>query len=547
MLTGPRFLNLQLVLLIGVAGCLFFSFLGLRDIWDIDEGMHAAMAQTMVLSGDWITPYIDGEPFFDKPVLFNWLNAIAFVLFGFTETAARLPAAITGLGCVILTWQLARKLYGDRVGFLSGLVLATSLEFLILSRVVQYDIPFTFFTTLALWSFANAVIDEKRRRGYFLLFYVGAALAVLTKGPLGLFLPGMVIGFYLLATRQLKLISQMQIIPGILIFFAIVAPWFVMMERANEGYLNYFIVKQHFGNFLGGEGTMKPRHPEPFYYYIPVLLAGLLPWSALLPQSIVRAYKSDRMADHGMSLFFVIWIISMLAFFSTATSKLSTYMLPLFPAIAILIGRYVVSFLDEPSDESRRGVLIGVGCWLLPIALLAAYAIPMDPWLYWNHRAGIIWAEFEMFLALFTTLLIVTFSLVYFRKNKAAITAFAVTTPALMFYIVLVLVPDVNPFKGAKEIGLQIDYLLDDRQKIPMYGQFQDSTLFYTGRESRMIHTEEDLTRFLDSSNRRYVLIRDRSRKESDAFKGDYHIVLRVGNKAIVSNQPSTLLDQDGD
>ena len=547
MLTGPRFLNRQLVLLIGVAGCLFFSFLGLRDIWDIDEGMHAAMAQTMVLSGDWITPYIDGEAFFDKPVLFNWLNAIAFVLFGFTETAARLPAAITGLGCVILTWQLARKLYGDRVGFLSGLVLATSLEFLILSRVVQYDIPFTFFTTLALWSFANAVIDEKRRRGYFLLFYAGAALAVLTKGPLGLFLPGMVIGVYLLATRQLKLISQMQIIPGILIFFAIVTPWFVMMERANEGYLNYFIVKQHFGNFLGGEGVMKPRHPEPFYYYIPVLLAGVLPWSALLPQSIVRAYKSDRMADHGMSLFFVIWIISMLAFFSAATSKLSTYMLPLFPAIAILIGRYVVSFLDEPSDEKRRGVLIGVGCWLLPIALLAAYAIPMDPWLYWNHRAGIIWAEFEMFLALFTTLLIVTFSLVYFRKNKAAITAFAVTTPALMLYIVLVLVPDVNPYKGAKEIGLQIDYLLDDRQKIPMYGQFQDSTLFYTGRESRMIHTEEDLARFLDSSNRRYVLIRDRSRKESDAFKGDYHIVLRVGNKAIVSNQPSTLLDQDGD
>ena len=289
----------RLSALIAICGLLFFTFLGVRDLWDIDEGMHAAIAQTMLLSGDWVTPIFNGEAFLDKPVLFNWVTAISFYLFGFTEFAARLPAALSGLGCVILTWQLGRQCYGERAGFLAGLILATTLEFMILSRVVQYDIPFTFFVTLALFCFARAVVDEDNRRFYFLGFYAAAALAVLTKGPIGLILPGLVIVVYLVTTARYSLLREMQILPGIVLFLAIVTPWFVLMERANEGYLEYFILKQHLGNFLGGEGAMKPRHPEPFNYYLPILLAGLLPWSALLPQSLVRAWRSDRDPGSG--------------------------------------------------------------------------------------------------------------------------------------------------------------------------------------------------------------------------------------------------------
>ncbi|MCK5669494.1 MAG: glycosyltransferase family 39 protein, partial [Gammaproteobacteria bacterium] len=233
--------TLRLGSLVAICGMLFFAFLGVRDIWDIDEGMHAAIAQTMLLSGDWVTPIFNGEAFFDKPVLFNWLNAISFKLFGFTEFAARLPAALAGLGSVILAWQLGRQLYGERAGFLAGLILATSLEFMILSRVVQYDIPFTFFVTLTLFCFANGVIDESKRRIYFLGFYAAAALAVLTKGPIGLILPGLVVVIYLISSRRFHLLKEMQIFPGIVIFMTIVTPWFWLMERANDGYLEYFI------------------------------------------------------------------------------------------------------------------------------------------------------------------------------------------------------------------------------------------------------------------------------------------------------------------
>jgi 4-amino-4-deoxy-L-arabinose transferase-like glycosyltransferase len=530
---------LRLTTLIAICGMLFFAFLGIRDLWDIDEGMHAAIAQTMLLSGDWVTPVFNGEAFFDKPVLFNWLNAIAFKLYGFTELAARLPAAFAGLGCVILVWQLGRQLYGERAAFLAGLVLATSLEFTILSRVVQYDIPFTFFVTLTLFFFAKGVLGDTNRRIYFLGFYAAAGLAVLTKGPIGLIIPGMVVFIYLVSTRRLGLLKEMQILPGIIVFMTIVTPWFVLMERANEGYLEYFILKQHLGNFLGGEGAMKPRHPEPFYYYVPILLAGLLPWSALLPQSIARGWQYNRQNDNGLSRFLVIWVLATFVFFSAATSKLSTYLLPVFPPCALLIGCYLSEFIDNPRPMARRGWIIGIACWLVPIALVTAYAIPNDPWTYWNHRSGVVWQDFEIFLILFSALLLTTLLLVGLRRNRAAISSFAITGPVLAFYILFVMVPGVNPYKGAKEISLQVDYLLNDNQSIPMYGQMLDSALFYTRRDARMIHGKENLSRYLESPTRRYVLIRSRARTEADTFKGDYHVIVRIGNKAIISNQPA--------
>ena len=156
------------VILVALCLVVFFFRLGASPLWDIDEGMHAATAKEMVLTGDWITPRHNGEPFYDKPPLFNWLTALSFQVLGFTELAARLPAALLGLGCVVVTYLLGRRIFDPATGFLGGAILATSILFVILARAVVHDMSLAFFMTLTLFLFYMGLEDEERGRRWFL-------------------------------------------------------------------------------------------------------------------------------------------------------------------------------------------------------------------------------------------------------------------------------------------------------------------------------------------------------------------------------------------
>ncbi|MGB5275979.1 MAG: glycosyltransferase family 39 protein [Gammaproteobacteria bacterium] len=533
--------HIHFVILLALCGVVFFAGLGIRDIWNIDEGMHAAMAQNMLISGEWITPTYNGEAFLDKPPLFNWANAIAFIVFGITEFAARIPSAVAGSGCVILTYLLGRKIFDARTGLLAGIILATSLEMIILSRAVQYDVVFTFFTTLALYLFVSGVIEQRFNKRYFLAFYVALALAFLTKGPLAIVLTGLVIGGYLLHRNRIKLLPQLQIPLGTLIFMVIVTPWFALMEKANPGYLNYFLYQQHFANFFSGAGEYQPRHIEPFYYYLPVLLLGLLPWSLMLPQAITRAVRQHRTVSAGMSLFLIIWVIGVFLFFSSASSKLSTYVLPLFPAAALLLGRYWSEFLDKPDSRARFGILLGTGVVFAALALFTAYVVIENPWTYLQFRSGIVWHDFEMSLFLLSALFGLAFLLTWLRQNRPAFVVLAAISPLFLFYVLFAIVPDVNPYKSSRQIALELDALLPAGEKIRFYGHHHfDSAVFYTRRDTLELRTEEQLEAHLASDERRYALVQTRARTEKDAFKGNYHVIKVIGNKAIVSNRPDT-------
>jgi len=209
---------LLIFLLILLCFTLFFLHLGARPPWDTDEGMHASTSKDMVLSGDWITPTFNGENFYDKPVLHNWFVSLSFLIFGFTEFAARFPAAILGLGGVILTYLLGRKMFGPMAGFLSGAVLVTNVEYTLLSRSVIHDISLAFFMTLALFLFYMGWVDDKNRRKYFLTFYASIGFTVLAKGPVGVLLPALIIGFFLLLKKRLNFWREMEIGLGILLF-----------------------------------------------------------------------------------------------------------------------------------------------------------------------------------------------------------------------------------------------------------------------------------------------------------------------------------------
>src|SRR5512143_2288156 len=239
---------------------LFFFRLGAGPLWDVDEGLHASTSKDMVLSGDWVTTRVNGQNFYDKTVLYNWFAAVSFLLFGFTELAARLPAALLGLGTVLVTYELGRRMFGSRAGLLGGAVLATSPEFIILSRSVVHDISLAFFITLSFAFFFIAFSTSNRRKPTLFLFYASLGLAVLAKGPIGLLLPGLAIGLFLLARGRLNFLKEMSLGWGALIFLVVAAPWYVLISTRNPDYVSYFLLKQNFGNFLS---KVQARHPEP--------------------------------------------------------------------------------------------------------------------------------------------------------------------------------------------------------------------------------------------------------------------------------------------
>lgn len=529
--------HLHFAILLTLCGVVFFLGLGIRDFWNIDEGMHAAIAQNMLISADWITPVYHGEAFLDKPPLFNWANAISFAVFGVNEIAARIPSAIAGLGCVIVTYLLGRRIFDAKTGLVAAVILATSPIVIVLSRVVQYDMVFAFFTTLSLYYFASGVIEQ--RKLFFIAFYVAVALAFMTKGPLAIVLTGLVIGVYLLQRERIRIVLLMQLPLGIVIFLMIVIPWFALMEKANPGYLHYFLYQQHLANFLSGASDYKPRHIEPVYYYLPVVVFGLLPWSLMLPQAIARAVIHHSNFKAGMATFLLIWLVGIFLFFTAATSKLGSYLLPLTPAAALLVGHYWREFLDQPNEKARIGILLGSGIVFIFLVLLTGYAIVEKPWNYLHFTAGIAVDDFNTAVVLLTAMFGLAFLFTWLHRNNKAFIAFAAILPVFFMYVLFTIMPGVNPYKGSREIALELDKLLPPEEKFLYLGHhIMGTARFYTGRDGVEVYNDWHLDQFLKNKERVYALVQTRARSETDAFQGNYHVIKVIGNKAIVSNRP---------
>jgi len=524
---------LRLLALVGL--CLFLFCFGLhsRVLWDVDEGMHAVMTKNILLNGDWVTPTFNGENFYDKPILFNWLGALCFLLFGFNEFAARLPATIFGTAGVLVTYYLGRKMFGPGIGFLGGVVLAVSAEYILLSRVVVHDIALTSFTTLALCFFYFGLVDEERRRRYFLLFWVAAGFAVLAKGPLGLVLPGLVIGVFLLSTRRLSLIKDMQIGWGFLILLAVAGPWYIAISLRNPDYLRYFILEKNLGSF----SSSNTHHAGPIYFYFRALSFGLLPWVTFVPLATIGAIRNRDRGPADAVLFLLIWAGSIFAFFSLATAKLESYILPIFPAVALLLALYWYDALADPSPARRKGLLwswsplVGLMVaavlylWLVPPTSLQAKAGLDPPRVY-----GFIWTV--------AAFVILVFVLLWIKKSAAAMVTIVVLTATAMALFNLVLAPPVGPYRATKELGLRLDQRLPPGDKYVFYQRIRDSAMFYTDREAIVLERPSDMQELLQSKNREYCILDERRLKELDGLKDLFFILDQDGNKYLISNRP---------
>lgn len=358
----------DLLILAVVLGIPFFQYLGGLPLIDPDEGRYAEIPREMLQRGDLVTPTLNYVKYFEKPPLLYWINAASLSVFGQNEFAARFPSALCGLLTVLATYIIARQLYGRRAALISALILGTSAGFVLQSRIILTDMLLTFCLTAALGSFIVAARREGRRSRAlpWCLFYLFCALATLAKGLIGMVFPAGIIFFYLLLSRRWRLLREMRLIPGLLLFLAVAAPWFVVVSLRNPEFAHFFFIHEHFQRF---SSTVHGRY-QPFWFFVPVLLGTMLPWSFFIPGALVRAWR-DRHHDEGQAgLYLLIWTAVIFLFFSKSSSKLIPYILPIFPSLAMLIG-HRIDVLSDGRGRQMKGAAIALGLTLVVLGAAA--------------------------------------------------------------------------------------------------------------------------------------------------------------------------------
>ena len=374
------------MLLAGLAFLTFFVGLGRPAITDSDEAFYAQAGREMVESGDWVTPRYNRQHRFEKPVLFYWLVALAYLAAGAGELAARLPSALAGLGLVLAAFACARRWYDDRTAVLAGAITATSFGYVVVARQALPDLALAFFITAATWAAFEALVvpgrADRPRRGWLAAAGAALAAAFLTKGPVGVVLPALIVGppavWRCLVERRpqtggprpplARLAGDVGLLAAICL--ALTVPWFAAMtETHGAGYLEGFFIDENVERFA----TARYNAPRPLWYYLPIVAGGLLPWSPLMlvwwrPLRRMLA-GARRMGPAEIRL--GLWALAPLVFYSISIGKQPRYVLPVLPPLAILLARAVSGALArQAADGAGRDRLVAAGGIVSGVVLL---------------------------------------------------------------------------------------------------------------------------------------------------------------------------------
>ena len=360
-------------LLLFIAIGIFFCIgLGVRPYLTPSEARYIELPRQMLATHDWLTPRINGVPYFEKPPLFYWMQAVVLQSFGMEEFAGRFATALLSTLTCLVTYATGRMLYGRPSGLLAAAVLATSLMGYGLSRVATLDVPVSFFITVCLSCFMAAQQTEnaKHKRSLYLLMYAASALAVMTKGLIGIVIPGLVIGVWIAMQGRWRLLKEVHLLKGLLLFLLITAPWHVLMARAHPDFLNFYFIHEHFTRYL----TDEHKRTAPWWFFIAVTCVGLLPWLGLLPGALRRL--NWKKPEH---LFLLLWIVLPLLFFSTSHSKLIPYIFPIFPPLCIIIGEKLAQLWGKLLPSKSLRVDIALVIFIFGATLLTIQISPLLP------------------------------------------------------------------------------------------------------------------------------------------------------------------------
>src|SRR5262245_20898125 len=361
---------------------IWFAGLEYRGLAMPDEGRYADIARQMLDANDWVTPRLNGIKYLEKPPLQYWATAGAFALLGYDEWTARLWPAITGFLCIAFTAFAAWRLAPASPWIPAALALAGSWGFFLGGQFLTLDMGLTFFLTAAMLGFVlsrRAGASERARRNWMLLAWAAAACAVLSKGLVGMVIPGLALLAYVAIERDLPLLRRLHWAPGLIVFAVIVLPWFVLVQQRNPEFFHFFFIHEHFERY-----ALNHHHrPGPWWYFIPVLLVGLWPWTPTVLAALAKAWRAPAAQGFKLDRFLLIWASVVVVFFSASNSKLPGYVLPAVPAILLLFARHYPAM----SERHRRAPALACAASGIVLAVFAV-ALPA-------LSAGLSWTEID--------------------------------------------------------------------------------------------------------------------------------------------------------
>jgi len=486
-----------------ILGGLFFILLGNRLLFVPDEGRYAEIAREMIVSHDYITPYLNSVKYFEKPALFYWLESVAIYLGGLNLWSLRSVNVLLGLLGCILTYCTTRKLYDRTTGLFAALILGTNLLYFVMVHMISLDLPVTVFLTLTLYAFLLSTQEahDFARRWLMWGAAIAAACAVMTKGLIGMVFPGMIIIVWLMLTGGWPQLKKLYLPSSILIFFLIAAPWHILVGQRNPEFYYFYFIRQHLLRYT----MLKIGHYQPTWFFIPNLILGFFPWVVFLPLAIVKTFPRSwqQCKKNKNELFFILWATLIFIFFSFSKSKLIPYILPVFPPIAILVAHYLrQAILNKSKLEIKIcyvsllifSTLISCALFIFPHKL----AIP-DP-----KTAGIYLGLAAIFLMI--GIMIATY---YAFKNYIKFAVISIIATAWIFLSFFHAALPAMDTRTIAPLTALLKPILTPEDEITAYNQYYQDLPFYLERRVNILNWKNELRLGMEYQDTSEWMIKD--------------------------------------